>query len=346
MIRPDHPDHPDEHPIDDALPTPQDDVLASDLPTSDDPPTLPVRPEFHSDLPATQPLLLETPPIPVDYTFTGDISNGVTQPLAQEAVADLRGLSHILFSQATDVGRIRANNEDAVFSFFATGRSADEIPDFGLFIVADGLGGHQDGEKASALSVRTIAHHVMKNLYMPMLLDEREYDQPINELIAEAMLKAHSEIQHRVPRGSTTCSAAIVIGDIAYIAHVGDSRIYLIHKGSIEQLTRDHSVVQRLIELDHITPDEAASYQNRNYLYKALGQNEELEVDTLRRRLPPGSRMLLCSDGLWGQVAEPQIVEILATSVTLQEACFQMVALANASGGVDNVSVSLLQIPK
>lgn len=297
-------------------------------------------------LPTTQPLIVEAPAHPVDFTFSGELSDGVTRPLTQDAAVELQGLAHVIFSQATDVGRVRPNNQDAVFSFFSTGRTADDIPDFGLFVVADGLGGHQDGEKASALSTRTIAQYVLKHLYTPMLLGEREYDQPINEMIADAMLKAHTEIQMRVPRGSTTCSAVVLIGDIAYIAHVGDSRIYLVHKGSMEQLTRDHSVVQRLIELDHITPDEAAAYQNRNYLYRALGQNEDLEIDTLRRRLPANSRLVLCSDGLWGQVGEPEILDVLKETENLQEACFRLISMANMRGGADNVSVSILQLPK
>jgi len=298
------------------------------------------------ELPTTEQMLSALPDQPADFTFTGDLGNNVTRPLTQEAVADTHGLAHVVFAQASDLGRVRTNNEDAVYSFFATGRSADDLPDFGLFVVADGLGGHQDGEKASALAVRALAQFAFRHLYLPLLQGEREYDNPINELIGEAILKAHSEIQQRVPRGSTTCSAVIMIADIAYIAHVGDSRIYLAHKGTMEQITRDHSVVQRLIELDHITAEEASSYHNRNYLYRALGQSEELEVDTLRRRLPPNSRLILCSDGLWGQVSETEILAVLEQTPHIQEACFRLVALANIRGGSDNVSVVIVQSPK
>lgn len=340
---------PQPHDHDDLLPT------AADTPATPEPDPVPdpaassgeeiVVPDLH-ELPVTEPLLRDVPDHTPDFSFTGDMGDNVTRPLTQEAVADTHGLAHVVFAQASDIGRVRANNEDAVFSFFSTGRSADDLPDFGLFVVADGLGGHQDGEKASALAVRTIAQYVFRHLYLPLLQGQREYDSPINELIGEAMLKAHTEIQQRVPRGSTTCSAVVVIAEIAYIAHVGDSRIYLAHKGTMEQLTRDHSVVQRLIELDHITAEEASSYHNRNYLYRALGQNEELEVDTLRRRLPPNSRLVLCSDGLWGQVSEPEIMAALEQTPHVQEACFQLVALANTRGGVDNVSVIILQLPK
>ncbi|MEO8397294.1 MAG: SpoIIE family protein phosphatase, partial [Chloroflexota bacterium] len=138
---------------------------------------------------------------------------------------------------------------------------------------------------------------------------------------------------------------AIIIGDLAYIAHVGDSRIYLLTKDSIEQLTRDHSLVQRLIELDQLTPEEAADHPNKNMLYRALGQNEAVEVDTLTRRLPPKARLLFCSDGLWNQVEEKDIVEVVKQTANPQEACNKLIALANKRGGADNVTVILLQMP-
>jgi protein phosphatase len=110
-------------------------------------------------------------------------------------------------------------------------------------------------------------------------------------------------------------------------------------------LTRDHSLVQRLIELDQLTPAEAAEHPNKNMLYRALGQNEAIEVDTLTRRLPPKSRLLLCSDGLWNQVDEKDIVDIVKQTSNPQEACNKLIALANKRGGIDNVSVILLQMP-
>src|SRR5690606_5445425 len=129
------------------------------------------------------------------------------------------------------------------------------------------------------------------------------------------------------------------IGDLAYIAHVGDSRIYLYTKDGLEQLTRDHSLVQRLIELDQLTQEEAAEHPQKNVLYRALGQSENIEVDTLTRRLPPKARLLLCSDGLWNQVPERDIQEIVKQSNNPQDACNKLVALANKHGGMDNVTV-------
>jgi protein phosphatase len=137
----------------------------------------------------------------------------------------------------------------------------------------------------------------------------------------------------------------VIIGDLAYIAHVGDSRIYLIHRGSIEQITRDHSLVQRLIELGQLTPEEAVDHKQPNVLYRALGQNELVEVDTLTRRLPPYSCLLLCSDGLWNQVSDDEILDIIMKHTNPQEACAKLIALANMRGGIDNVTAILLKLP-
>jgi protein phosphatase len=136
-----------------------------------------------------------------------------------------------------------------------------------------------------------------------------------------------------------------VIGDLAYVVHVGDSRVYLITKDGIEQITRDHSLVQRLIELGQLTQEEAGVHNQRNVLYRALGQSDQLEVDALTRRLPPNSRLMLCSDGLWNMVNEQEVIEIAMKHSNPQEACDKLVALANTHGGTDNITAILLQIP-
>ena len=272
-------------------------------------------------------------------------ADGATRPLPEETLIAFLGNGHLTFGQASDVGMVRTNNQDAAHSFFSTSRSADDRPDFGLFIVADGMGGHHDGEKASAITISTVATQVMTTILTPMLAGETENTPPITEALTTAIEKANAEVIKHVPDGGTTLTCAIVIGDLAYIAHVGDSRIYLITKDNMEQLTRDHSLVQRLIELDQLTPEEAAEHPNKNMLYRALGTNELIEVDTITRRLPPKSRLVLCSDGLWNQVDGKEILEVIKQTPSPQEACNKLVALANKHGGVDNVSVVLLHMP-
>jgi serine/threonine protein phosphatase PrpC len=277
---------------------------------------------------------------------TMPLMDGVTRPLQSDSpLLQQPPTSHGTFAQATDVGVERGNNEDAAFTFYATGRTSEDIPDLGLFIVADGMGGHQDGEKASALSVRVVVNQMLKTLYLPLLADNPNTD-PIVEVLADAVQRANAEIVSRVPDGGTTITAVVVMHDRAYIAHVGDSRAYLVQRNSIEQLTRDHSLVQRLIELDHMTPDEARNYPNPNMLYRALGHSDVIDIDTLTRRIPTGARLLLCSDGLWGQVEEQAILDTVMRAATPQDACNQLIAMANAAGGVDNVTVIIFQMPR
>lgn len=302
-----------------------------------EPTQTPVAP---SDEKVTEPLLIS-----VAEEHSALFGDGATRPLPEDALIAFLGNDHLTFGQATDVGLVRSNNQDSVYSFFSTTRSVNERPDFGLFLVADGMGGHHDGEKASALTASTVALQVITSIFTPMLAGDTENQVPITEALITAIDKANVEVLRHVPDGGTTLTSAVIIGDLAYIAHVGDSRMYLLTKDSIEQLTRDHSLVQRLIELDQLTPAEALEHPNKNMLYRALGQNESVEVDTLTRRLPPKSRLLLCSDGLWNQVEEQQIVEIVKQTPNPQEACNKLISLANKHGGADNVTVVLLQMP-
>jgi serine/threonine protein phosphatase PrpC len=274
-----------------------------------------------------------------------NLSDGATRPLPLESVISTKN-SHLRFGQSTDVGMVRNNNQDAVLSFFYTSRSAEEHPDFGLFIVADGMGGHHDGEKASAMSARIIAEHITSHLYLPLLSGNSHADRPpITEILIEAVQKANSDVITKVPEGGTTLTAVAIIGDLAYIAHVGDSRVYLITRDGPEQITRDHSLVRRLIELHQLTEEEAQDHPQKNVLYRAIGQSETLEVDAITRRLPPNSRLLLCSDGLWNQVDDKEISDIAMSHDNPQEACDKLVALANTRGGTDNITTILLQIP-
>ncbi len=282
---------------------------------------------------------------PVEMAPPMNIADGITRPLPPETVISSSN-EHLLFGQATDVGMVRTNNQDAVFSFVSTSRSSQQRPDFGLFVVADGMGGHHDGEKASAITASMVASYITHYIFLPMLNSDEDTERvPVTESMISAVQKANADIITKVPDGGTTLTAVAVIGDLAYVAHVGDSRIYLVTKDNIEQITRDHSLVQRYVELNLLTREEASVHAQKNVLYRALGQSETLEVDALTRRLPPNSKLMLCSDGLWNLVSDEEIMDIVSKHSNPQEACDKLVALANAHGGSDNITVILLRIP-
>jgi protein phosphatase len=280
----------------------------------------------------------ETQPVPT-------VTDGATRQLPSEKFISVTN-ARLTFGQASDVGMVRGSNQDSALSFFCTSTSVDEIPDFGIFIVADGMGGHHDGEKASAMTTHIVASEITNHVYVPMVSGQEAVDlPPITEIMIEAVQKANVEVHKSIPKGGgTTCTAVTVLGDRAYIAHVGDSRAYLITKDSIDQITRDHSMVRRLVELGQLTPEEGVNHPRHNELYRALGFKEEVEVDTLSRRIPSNSRLLLCSDGLWNHVQDNEIHNIVSNHPTPQDVCNKLIALANTRGGTDNITVVLLRM--
>ena len=165
--------------------------------------------------------------------------------------------------------------------------------------------------------------------------------------MSEGILDAHRIILKEVQGGGTTVSAALLRGEQMTIAHVGDSRAYTISAdGGIQVLTRDHSLVRRLIELGQITEEEASDHPQRNVLYRALGQGEPFEPDVSTYPITPGGYLLICSDGLWGVVSDEVLASITLNAVDPQDACQQMVDAANKAGGPDNISVILVRFPE
>ncbi len=274
--------------------------------------------------------------------------DAITRPLPDRNLPPPAPKAHFTFGQASDQGKVRLNNQDAMLSCFFTSVSVDDRPDFGLFIVADGMGGHHDGEKASALAVRLVAQHVISSVYLPML-DSNTYMDAERPTIAEAMTTAvklaNERVLRSIPDGGTTLTAAAIMSDLAYFVHVGDSRAYIIRSEGISQVTRDHSLVQRMIEIGTLDPQDIDDHPQRNVLYRAIGQNEALEVDAVTRRLVSGSQILICSDGLWGLVRDEVLHEVVITASDPQAACDALIDRANAMGGSDNISVIVLKIP-
>ncbi len=245
----------------------------------------------------------------------------------------------------SDIGHTRERNEDSFYAFQALLQHDGGQEPFGLFIVADGMGGHQKGEVASALAIRTSAEFILREIYLSYLNNNSSQtvaNRPINEVLIAAVEDANVAVQKAVPDGGTTLTIALVMGHSAYIAHVGDTRVYWFNQGGLKQVTKDHSLVQRLVELGQETAEGAMLHPQRNVLYRAIGQGASLEVDTYMQFLPPGSSLLLCSDGLWGPVKHERLSEIMGAADTPQQACEQLIKMANTSGGEDNITAVVI----
>ena len=264
-------------------------------------------------------------------------------PQQEEVVAD-----RIQTGWLTHIGQQRKTNEDAILVAQAVQDGDHSLPPFDLLVLADGMGGHKSGEVVSALAARTVARHILQQVYLAAL-SQREHSaaQPsITEVLVESINLANATVAAVVPGGGTTVTCAMLLGSQAYIANVGDSRTYLVSADGLEQITRDHSLVDRLVELGQLTLEEAANHPQKNVLYRAVGQSGVLEVDTFIHSLSPGQGLLLCSDGLWGMLSDGEMAEIIAQAPSAQAACNALVAAANQAGGRDNISVILARFPE
>ena len=224
---------------------------------------------------------------------------------------------------ATDVGRVREGNEDAF---------AIEPP---LYAVADGMGGHRGGEVASQLALQTVVERFRAG--QGSLADQV---QEANRAVYE-----RSATDRKVTGMGTTLTAATVAGDRAHLVHVGDSRAYLLRAGALRQLTEDHTLVNRMVKAGEIAEREAAVHPHRNVILRALGQDPDVAIDEQDVGLIEGDRLLLCSDGLTVMVPEDQLQAILeATAGAPQEAAERLVRAANGAGGIDNITVVVLDV--
>ena len=166
---------------------------------------------------------------------------------------------------------------------------------------------------------------------------------PLNDVLVDAVQAANRAVTQQVPGSGTTLTSALILGRRVYIAHVGDSRAYVIGEDGLDQITHDHSVVDRLVDIGHLTRSEAAIHPHRNVLYRALGQEGVLEVDTYMRTMPAAGTLMLCTDGLWGLVEAAEILDLVKSTPSLQAGCEALVAAANRAGGRDNITVVLAQ---
>lgn len=234
------------------------------------------------------------------------------------------------YALATDPGRVRDINEDC----------ARAVPELGLFVVADGMGGHIAGEIASRLATETLINVLRARKPPRRIMDEAPR---LGEAVLVAHLAVIREAQERELQGmGTTLTALVVRGRTATVAHVGDSRAYLVHKQQLLPLTQDHTLVALLVESGAIAADEAKDHPERHVLTQAIGPPTELDPDITQSRIPRGARILMSSDGLHDVVAAEEILA-LALVEDVEEAVQRMVGRANALGGPDNITALLVE---
>ena len=307
--------------------------VAPSLPPGNDAPTVPremTRPRSEA------PTVAYPPPADGEsVTLTG------MQAIRQRALRQNSGT-------ATHAGRVRSHNEDYVAKIDYSLDQSGAAEPMGLYIVADGMGGYKEGEKASRDSVRQafrdfIEGHILQDLRAPTRkLAAVEGTSPVEEtlrtLVVEANRLVHRKRQETGSNRGTTITALLIVGSKAAVANVGDSRTYLLRNGQLRQLTQDHSLVFSLFKSGQITEDEIYSHPQKNEIYRSLGERENVKIDTQTLDIGAGDRLLLCSDGLWEMVRNDQIAAILGSAATPQAACDRLVATAFDNGGEDNIS--------
>jgi protein phosphatase len=222
----------------------------------------------------------------------------------------------------SDIGRLRQRNEDAYLVKDA------------LFVVADGMGGHRGGDVASTLALETIGSEAPADVTLEILVqDIKRANQAVME---------RGEADRELRGMGTTITAVITEDAKAHVAHVGDSRAYLLRDGALQQLTEDHTLVQRMVREGRLTEDEAARHPQRSVLTRALGVDEDIPVDELSLDVHTGDRLLLCTDGLSSMVDRDRIRKILGREGDPQLACDKLIDAANRAGGDDNITVIVL----
>ena len=233
----------------------------------------------------------------------------------------------------TDVGQKRTVNQDFVFT---SETPVGNLPN--LFVVADGMGGHKAGDFASSYAVEVLLSTIRDD----------ENSNPV-KIIRAAIENANTQLLREASDNETmsgmgtTMVLVTIVGHYAYVANVGDSRLYLVDENKISQITKDHSLVEEMVRMGEISRDDARNHPDKNIITRALGAGRDVDVDFFDIRLTPGDILLLCSDGLSNMVPDEDIRQVIRTSETLEETGRRLVSMANDNGGRDNIAVVLVE---
>ena len=233
----------------------------------------------------------------------------------------------------TDVGQKRRENQDYAFT------SEDPIGNLpNLFVVADGMGGHNAGDFASCCAVSVLVDSVKKDMSFNPIKIIRHAVEAANQQVYLAAVEDSAKAGM-----GTTLVVVTIVGRYAYVANVGDSRMYLVNVDGITQVTRDHSLIEEMVRIGELTREEARNHPDKNIITRVIGIGPQVDVDFFDIHLKESSRLLLCSDGLSNMVSDEEIWRIANTSRDLREMGMRLVSLANENGGKDNIAVVLVQ---
>jgi len=250
------------------------------------------------------------------------------EPAEETSTAGTPGL---LWHGITDTGLVRDHNEDS-FSLLDLGNGA-------LFVVADGMGGHDAGEVASRIAVDAVRKDVRDSTM--------RHEDPLR-IVEGAIQQANTEVRREAARkGSnmgTTLSVVLVTDGTAYIGSVGDSRVYWMENGSIIQVTEDHSLVAKLVATGKLSQEEARNHPRSNLLYRTIGTDDTVKAGMVRIELKKGGTLLICTDGLWGEVEDEEIRRICTDEPFTEVVCARLVQRANANGGKDNITAIVVKV--
>lgn len=234
----------------------------------------------------------------------------------------------------TDVGKIRPHNEDAVKIY--------KNPNCSIIVIADGMGGHEAGEVASAMVLKTIEQHFNEDLIFDDSEVLRKWLKQILHQVNENILTYIEE--HHISHGmGTTAIVAVMTKSFIAFAHIGDSRAYLLSHRQLRQITKDHTFVRKLVEEGKLSEQEAKNHPHRNIIMNALGVNKSLKFDYLVLEHYQLDAILLCTDGLTSMVDDQEILAILSEKISTEEKVNLLIEVANRNGGNDNISVALCE---
>ena len=253
---------------------------------------------------------------------------------------------HLEVQLAQSLGITRNHMEDAIYALNIKTQLPKSHTTLGIFMVADGMGGHMYGDIASSVAIQSTAARLQKKLVGPLHDGQTEFsDEAIATILEDALQTAHHAVLENVKGGGTTLTVALVLNKQLHFAHVGDSRLYITSATKpLKALTLDHSLVQRLVELGQISQDDANDHPQRNVLFRALGQNEGFKADIGNIEITEPCTLLLCSDGLWGLVNKDSLSKRINDGGSYEKMVNSLIEMANDAGGTDNISAILVRI--